>query len=264
MNDETKIKNAIRHTFIQTHPDADRQFKDNLMDTDRRINRPPQQNRMSFWTALQPGPLRAAVTIIVLMAAAFSAYVFWTRSQQPTWTVNDSISALQQVDSVVLKSTFEGGNDMIVHAKGSLYNSHNVAVRYESQDAVRIYNNDTTYLYSKDRPAFNAAHVYEKAPVSDQPISPSANYTAMLFPIKQDSRQKSLKIDEVTVKQYYVVTGTLGDSNIRMRSIIDARTNLPVSTTYWRPEDGTVLLASEVLEYNADIPQSLFEFDEIR
>lgn len=260
MNNEKRVKQYLKNIPVEIRPDRDRALRASLVS--EASGGPARLAPFSF----------ARAAAFILAAGLFAAACFlaggytFTRARDPQWSLDDSVKALRAVESVVIHNASNIDHDAIVHIKGGLLPDSGPKVRCESAGGVLIRTPRHAVSYTKTLAASDDWTLGESAATfANEPAmcpSPDLDYAAMLLPPAGAFDGGTVHIDNVAAQRYYVVTGTFDGTGVRFRTVIDARTSLPVSTARWDPRDDSVVLRSEVLEYNADIPDELFELEQ--
>ncbi len=269
MNDEKRIRELIRNVPIGTHDNTDRAVREKILAAGRERILVGAESGVSGRPG-KPflGKFAAAAAAVLIAGCLFVAGgVVFNFAGRAGWSVRDSIDALSSVESVIIRNSTNLEDDVFVHVKGGLF-SNNVRARYETDGAVFIHNEhkdvaiekgDGDEIYGWGFETAGPSSYYSRTLRQRQAMD---NYAAMLLPIVGSKAEKSaaVSVERVEVKKYYVVSGVDDAAGMRFRTIVDAETNLPVSTTRWSEGDGSVVLKSEAMEYNADIPDEIFEY----
>lgn len=270
MKNEKRIMDIIKNVPVGTNPDVDRAVRDKIMAAGRSRVSSCVQNRPGgpFGNTVFGKFVRAGAAVLIAGCFFVAGGVVFNFAGRAGWSVQDSIDALRTVESVVIRNSTNFEDDVFVHVKGDLYSADKAKARYETRGLVFIHNEQDDIAIEKSdggellSGVFGAAEVKDVYPEPVKGVQTNRGYAAMLLPVVENrgGKDAAVSIDKVEVKKYYVVCGVYTDADMRYRTIVDAETNLPVSTTRWRDRDGSVVFKSEVLEYNADIPDELFDY----
>jgi hypothetical protein len=278
MNRAGKIKKLMRKTFREPTDESGRNRMDEriLSDASKSMKQAMAINKriypVSIWRKIMKTRTAKLATAAAVFIAAFLLITF-DRSASIAWSVEQTIAAIERVESMQIKGITLWGPDsepelvdfnFWILSPGE--NSEPLKMRFECDKRIIVVKGNVAY---ECRPREKVAKIKHGPGIPDlkywyKAVELSPWLTGkMLETLRQfsDDWNQTIRKDTESGQEQIIVTCSYHPSNTSFYIVIDPKTKLMLKAKLWNNlhHEGEPDVHAQTFIYNEDIPDKLFE-----
>jgi hypothetical protein len=230
------------------------------------------QPASSMWRRIMRNPTARFTTVAAVFVAVI-AIVTWDRSAGRAWSMEQTIAAIKQLETLQIRGTVIWGPDsdpqpmdFAVWVRSPGKDSEPLKMRFECDKRIFIVRGDTAYecwpqtkvAKIKQGAGIRELKFWYRAAERSPWLTGKILETLRLF---SDDWTQTVRHDPNTAEQQILITCSYGPSGNSYLLVVDPQSKLIQSAKMWDnlQREGDPVIDARVFVYNAEAPDALFE-----